>query len=150
MQYTEEQLDEIKKRVEELEGRLRQLDKLEEESLRERMLLGREINELTALLNNEPIKDNNDDIIGLGSKFNMTLKSEGYDDETDDYIISETHIKIPGFFPVTPLTPLGKAVIGKKVGDEFEYTSNGILNKCIVNAIYKVTKEVPRQKAIEK
>ena len=149
MQYTEEQLNEIKNKMVELEERLKNLDKFETESLRERMLIGRELNELSVLLLGEPIKENNSDVIGIGSKFNMTLKSEGYIEDTDDYMISESSFKAPGFFTVTTATPLGMAVMGKREGDEFEYTSNGILNKGTINKRYKNTKELPRQKTIE-
>ena len=83
MQYTEEQLNEIKNKMVELEERLKNLDKFETESLRERMLIGRELNELSVLLLGEPIKENNSDVIGVGSKFNMTLKSEGYAEDTE-------------------------------------------------------------------
>ena len=150
MQYTEEQLIEIRKRVEMLEERMLKLDRAESESLRERMIISRELTDLTLLLSGKPIRENSEDVIGLGSKFRAILKSDGFEEEEIDFIISESAIKAPGFFTVTINSPLGKNALGKKVGDSFTYATENISNECTIKEIYKLTKEQPKQKTIEK
>ena len=150
MRYTEEQLSEIVKRISALENRLTNLDKFEADSLRERRLIKEELTSLNSLLLDKPIEEKDSDTIELGSKFRLTLESEEYGSDTDDYIMSDTNIKVPGFITITHKSPLGFAVFGKEVGEKFEYKVNGLVNKGYIEEIYKVKKEMPKEKTIEK
>lgn len=91
------------------------------------------------LLNCEVIEPNNSDEIGLGSKFEISLF---FDEEEEREIFTLVETKISGdpsnFVSVN--SPLGKAVLGKKQGDNFRYVVENRIFSGRIDEIIK-TKE---------
>lgn len=137
MNLTAEQLEKMKQQIEKLDNKLSELDKADYDSYQKRVLIKNEIKELTLkLLSATTLKVSDNDFIGLGSKFNATINFNGSID-TDNYLISDSDIKVPGFIVITTKTPIVKAVMGLKENDKFNYQVDGIPSAGIINAIYK-------------
>ena len=83
--------------------------------------VGREFNDAKQKLGNyELIEPNNSDIIGLGSTFEVLMNYGGME-ESATITLVEVHNVGDSANLVSINSPLGKASLGKQVGDEISY-----------------------------
>ena len=88
------------------------------------------IRQLEAIFANVEIVD--DAIEGVVSPGSIvTIRYDGDDDETETYLVG--HIEEKGEYDViSPTSPLGSALIGKRAGDEVEYDAPGGVLKVVL------------------
>ena len=94
------------------------------------------LNAIAAAKERISIVDNNEDSIGIGSRFNLDLVQEGYR-YNNDYILSESDEPVDGYVVITPKYPLAKAIMGKKESDTVSYDVMSYESKVTINTIYR-------------
>jgi len=106
-----------------------------------------EISELRTLVNEALVIDNyNDEYIEIGTRFEATINYLG-ETETEEYILIQSRIGYQdekNAVLAMISSPFGSAVLGRTVGSEFEYKSNGQSIKGRINRI------IPNEKVEEK
>lgn len=70
--------------------------------------------------NYELIEPNNSEIIGLGSTFEISMNYGDFDDK-ETFTLVEVHNVCDDSSLISVVSPLGKAALGKKVGDNVSY-----------------------------
>lgn len=73
------------------------------------------------LENYEIVEPSNSDIIELGSTFEVQMNYDGFE-ENEIFTLVETHIPNDDKSFISVDSPLGKAVVGAKAGEEISYT----------------------------
>lgn len=148
MNLTAEQIEELKREIKEKRAFLDQLHEDAKGNLSKRLAVAKELNALTdMLIEAVTLTSNNDDVIGLGSKFSATIEDD-FETTTEDYLISDSNIKVPGFVAITSDSPFAKAVMGKRANDNFAYNVKDYKVKGLINQVYKSEKEIGNQKTI--
>lgn len=95
------------------------------------------LNEIkTQLLNCEIIEPNNSDEIGIGSTFEVSSEFDG-EELKEVFILVETRLAGDPSNFVSIVSPLGKAVVGKKQGDNFRYVVENSIFTGRINEIIK-------------
>lgn len=152
MNLTKEQLEIIKAKIEELESDIDSLEKDASENYAIRLVKTAELKDLNKMiLEAVTLTINNEEVIGLGSKFSASFYFPDEEPEAADYLLCEKNIKVPGYTVVTSNSPFGKAVIGKKENEKISYFANGIKLDVIVNKIYNDKKlEQPKVLGLNK
>ena len=149
MNLTAEQIELLKNKLEELENRRTALQIYAETNLAERLEVDKAIQKITKeIMLAATLSTNNSDVIGLGSKFSATVNFFGKL-EVEDYLISDSDLKVPGYMIITTTTPIAQAVMGLKENDVFSYYVNGNIFNGIVNKIYKEVIEPSKEKTIK-
>lgn len=148
---TKEQLELLKNKIEELENDIASLERNAEENYTIRLAKTKELKELNKMiLEAVTLAVNTEEVIGLGSRFSASIYYLDEGAETEDYLISDVNIRVPGFMVITPNTPFGKAVMGKKEKEEFNYTVNGTNIHGKIEEIYKEKSQEAPKVAIKK
>lgn len=73
------------------------------------------------LENYEIVEPNNSDIIGLGTTFEVQMNYDGFE-EKEIFTLVEIHTPNDDKSFISVNSPLGKAVVGAKTGEEISYT----------------------------
>lgn len=92
------------------------------------------------LINCEVIEPNNNDEIGIGSTFSISLFFE--EEEKAIFTLVETHLSTDPAHYISISSPLGRAVVNKKSGDNFRYVVENSIFSGRINEIIKTEDKV--------
>lgn len=93
------------------------------------------------LINCEVIEPNNSDEIGIGSTVSISLFFEG-EEEKSIFTLVETHLSTDPTSFISIFSPLGRAVVNKKSGDNFRYVVENSIFSGKINEIIKAEDKV--------
>lgn len=95
------------------------------------------------LLNCIIVEQNNSDTIEIGSSFEISLFFDE-EEEKSNFTLVETKLPRDPINYISISSPLGKAVIGKKQGDDFKYIVENSIISGRINEIIKTNEDVKK------